>query len=231
MTDQTSITASPDRTREPLILAFDTSASHCAAALLSGDRILATRGEEMGRGQAERLFPMLEELLGEAGLTWADLSAIAVGVGPGNFTGIRIAVSAARGLALGLKVPVLGISTFDALREGAEAPALTAVAAPRGAVYLDPPDGAPLGPLPPEELPAGFLGSNLNVIGAEADALAERTGGRALPPALPLAEAIARAAARRLGTDLSPDLPLPKPLYIRPADAAPSREAPPVLLD
>lgn len=226
MIDQTPTTAA-DRAPEPLILAFDTSASHCAAAVLAGNTLLATRGEEMGRGQAERLFPLLEELLGEAGLAWADLSALAVGVGPGNFTGIRIAVSAARGLALGLKVPALGISTFDALREGAEAPALTAVAAPRGMVYLDPPDGAPLGPLLPEDLPAEFSGSRLDVIGAEAEALAELTGGHALPPGFPLAEAIARAAARRVGTDVSP----PKPLYIRPADAAPSREAPPVLLD
>lgn len=226
MTDQTTSTAA-DRAQLPLILAFDTSASHCAAAVLSGDRLLATRGEEMGRGQAERLFPLLEELLEEAGLAWADLSAIAVGVGPGNFTGIRIAVSAARGLALGLNIPAIGVATFDALREGASGPVLTAVAAPRGAVYLDPPEGAPLGPIQPAELPAEVLGSHLNVIGAEAAALAEHTGGRALSAAYPLAEAIARAAARRIGTETA----LPKPLYIRPADAAPSREVPPVLLD
>ncbi len=213
--------------QDPLILSFDTSAAHCAAALLSGERILAARGEEMGRGQAERLFPMLEALLAEAGVAWSDLHAVAVGVGPGNFTGIRIAVSAARGLALGLDVPAIGVSSFDALREGAGTPVLTAVSAPRGAVYLSAPDAVPQGPVPPAELPAGFCGSGLDVIGAEAGALADRTGGRALPPAYPLAEAIARAAARRLGTDT----PLPKPLYIRPADAAPSREAPPVLLD
>lgn len=225
MIEQTSTTADP--ARAPLILAFDTSASHCAAAVLGGDRILVARGEEMGRGQAERLFPLLEELLAQAGIVWADLSAIAVGVGPGNFTGIRIAVSAARGLAMGLKVPVLGVSTFDALREGAGGPVLTAVAAPRGAVYLAPPEGAPLGPILPDEMPEALTASGLDVIGAEADALAARSGGRALPAAHPLAEAIARAAARRIGSETA----LPKPLYIRPADAAPSREAPPVLLD
>ena len=138
----------------PLILSFDTSAAHCAAALLSGDRILATRGEEMGRGQAERLFPMLEDLLGEANVTWRDLTAIGVGVGPGNFTGIRIAVSAARGLALGLSIPAVGVSSFDALREGAEGPVLAAVSAPRGAVYLDAPDASPLGPVQPDALAA-----------------------------------------------------------------------------
>ena len=211
----------------PLILAFDSSAAHCAAALLCGEQVRAARGEEMGRGQAERLFPMLEEMLAEAGTAWRDLSAIAVGVGPGNFTGIRIAVSAARGLALGLGVPAVGISTFEALREGAAAPALASVAAPRGLIYLAPPKGAPLGPLPPGDLPAELKDTGLDVIGAEAEALARITGGRALPPAYPLAEAIAQAALRRIG----PDAPLPKPLYIRPADAAPAREAPPALLD
>lgn len=213
--------------QDPLILAFDTSAAHCAAALLSGDRLLDLRGEEMGRGQAERLMPLLEELLAGAGVTWGDLTAIGVGEGPGNFTGIRIAVAAARGLALGLKVPAIGVSTFDALREGADVPALASVAAPRGMVYLQAPGGEPLGPLLPEDLPAEFSSSGQAVIGAEAEALAARTGGAIRPAAHPLAEAIARAAARRLGTDAS----LPRPLYVRPADAAPPRDAPPVLLD
>jgi len=99
---------------DPLILAFDTSAAHCAAALLSGDRIVISTAEEMTRGQAERLMPLLQELLAEAGFTWQDLSALGVGVGPGNFTGIRIAVSAARGLALGLDVPAVGVSGCEA---------------------------------------------------------------------------------------------------------------------
>src|SRR6056297_2365432 len=77
------------------ILAFDTSAAHCAAAIVSGDTILARRDEEMARGQAERLMPLLAELLAEAGLAWSDLAALGVGTGPGNFTGIRIAVAAA----------------------------------------------------------------------------------------------------------------------------------------
>jgi tRNA threonylcarbamoyl adenosine modification protein YeaZ len=214
-------------TQAPLILAFDTSAAHCAAALVSADRLVAARTEEMGRGQAERLLPLLEELLAEAGQGWQDLTALAVGEGPGNFTGIRIAVAAARGLALGLKVPAIGVSTFEALGTGLAEPVLASVAAPRGAVYLQAPGGTPLGPLLPEELPADLRDSGLAVVGAESEALARLTGGCALPPHWPLAEAIARAAAARLGGDA----PLPRPLYLRPADAAPPRDAPPVLLD
>ena len=85
---------------DPLILAFDTSAAHCAAALLSGDRVLARVAEAMPRGQAERLMGLLHEVLSGSGHDWRDLDAIGVGIGPGNFTGIRISVSAARGLAL-----------------------------------------------------------------------------------------------------------------------------------
>ncbi|MEO1027236.1 MAG: tRNA (adenosine(37)-N6)-threonylcarbamoyltransferase complex dimerization subunit type 1 TsaB, partial [Pseudomonadota bacterium] len=80
-----------------------------------GGRIVAERYEEMKKGQAERLFPMLEAVLGEVGAVWEELDAIGVGTGPGNFTGIRIAVSAARGLSLSLDVPAVGVSGFEAL--------------------------------------------------------------------------------------------------------------------
>ena len=84
------------------ILAFDTSFAHCAAALLIGDTV-TTRIDPMARGQVEHLMPMLEEVLAEAGIAWADLDGIGVCTGPGNFTGTRISVSAARGLALGVE--------------------------------------------------------------------------------------------------------------------------------
>lgn len=109
------------------ILGFDTSGPWCAAAVLDGGA-LHLRAEEMGRGQAERLVPLLEELLAEAGLRWADLDALGVGVGPGNFTGIRIGVSTARGLALGLGIPAHGVTGF-VQRGGGSVPA------PRGRHY------------------------------------------------------------------------------------------------
>ena len=75
---------------EALALGFDCSAAHCAAALLSGGRVLAVQGEPMAKGQAERLMPMLEEVLAEGGATWRDLAVIGVGTGPGSFTGVRV---------------------------------------------------------------------------------------------------------------------------------------------
>ena len=70
----------PDR----IVLGFDTSAAHCAAALLCGQAVLAVRSEAMARGQAERLMPLLERVLAEAGKAWADIDRIGVGVGEGQ---------------------------------------------------------------------------------------------------------------------------------------------------
>ena len=211
---------------DPVLLGFDTSAAHCAAAVLAGDRVLAHRVEDMGRGQAERLMPLLSELLAEAGVPVAALTAVAVGIGPGNFTGIRIAVSAARGLALARAIPAIGVTGFDALAEGATGPVLTAIAAPRGRVYLGTPDGPWPEILEPGEMPDQFRGSGLDVIGAEATRLAALTGGQARAPVFPPAEAIVRAALPRIGTPG----PRPAPLYLRPADAAPPADPPPVIL-
>ncbi|OIQ31198.1 MAG: tRNA (adenosine(37)-N6)-threonylcarbamoyltransferase complex dimerization subunit type 1 TsaB [Alphaproteobacteria bacterium MedPE-SWcel] len=214
-------------THEPLILAFDTSAAHCAAALLRGDDILSQRLEPMARGQAERLMPLLEEILTDCDASFGDLQAIAVGIGPGNFTGIRISVSAARGLALGLDVPAIGVSSLDAQAFGRAGTVISSLDARRDHLYLQIASGAPglytldtLPPLPQE-------GSAI-CIGHMADDIAERCHGSVAPPRYPTAEAIARVAARRFG---QPDLPPPAPLYLRDADAAPSRDRPPVLLD
>ena len=191
---------------DTLVLGFDTSAAHCAAALLSGDRVLASRSEEMGRGQAERLMPLLQEVLAEGGATWGDLARIGVGIGPGNFTGIRISVAAARGLALALDIPAIGISTFDVIDRLNGPTCLALVHAPRDQAYSRAPGGAPcLAPL------------------AEAEA-------SGLIPALPPEPALLAQTIARLAAVSPADGPAPAPLYIRPADAAPARDLPPVIL-
>jgi len=118
-----------------LILSFDTSAAHCAVALVCGDQILGSRTESLLKGQAERLIPMLEDVLKGAGKSWSDLDLIGVGIGPGNFTGVRIAVSAARGLALSLDIPAVGVSVFEALAFGTIGRVTVARDARRGMVF------------------------------------------------------------------------------------------------
>ncbi len=194
----------------PLILAIDTAAAHCAAAILCGDTILASRQEEMAKGQAERLLVLVQELLSEASKTIDQLDAIGVGVGPGNFTGIRISVSAARGLALSLKIPAVGVSAFDALQFGTQMPCICTVDAKRDMVFAQ-----------------GFGTSALHT-----PTLCQRNelptdvpciGAFGASPEHPVAHAIAYISAQRFRETTLP----PAPLYLRPADAAPARDAPP----
>jgi tRNA threonylcarbamoyl adenosine modification protein YeaZ len=122
------------------ILALDTAGENCAVAVAKTGNslsVLARRTEAVGRGHAERLMPMIGEVLAEADLAYADLERIAVTTGPGSFTGTRIGVAVARGLALALAIPAVGVSVLDALIETAEADGLVAAAldARRGEIY------------------------------------------------------------------------------------------------
>ncbi|NNE80459.1 MAG: tRNA (adenosine(37)-N6)-threonylcarbamoyltransferase complex dimerization subunit type 1 TsaB [Silicimonas sp.] len=227
--------------KHPTILAFDTSGPHCAAALLLGGEIVASRHEDMSRGQAERLFPLLDLVMSEVGTVWEELDAIAVGIGPGNFTGIRISISAARGLALALGVPAIGVTGFDVVRRllnGEDGKTVTLLPGPKGQQYyqiatngkvqntgiaaaaefvchsyLDAPALISIAdPLPDIEVyKIGETGIDCDAPGVELPGLPEK-----------IAPTIAKVAATRLAS--GQNNPRPAPLYIRPADAAPSRE-------
>ncbi len=97
-----------------IILAIETSGSACSAALIT-PRACYTRFEPTQKAHTQLLLPMVHALLQEAHVSLKDLSAIAVGQGPGSFTGVRIAISAAQGLAFGLGIPVFPVSTLAAL--------------------------------------------------------------------------------------------------------------------
>lgn len=108
------------------ILAIDTAANFCAACLYDphSQKVLAQKSEDLGRGHAERLLYLIDACFTHAKLSPHDVTRVAVSVGPGSFTGIRVGVAAARGLALAVKVPVVGVTTFSVIAEEylAEAP-------------------------------------------------------------------------------------------------------------
>ena len=113
-----------------LILAFDTATDVATSALVSDDEVL---GERTSR--AATVLEDVDALLRQAGAHTRELEAIAVGIGPGSFTGIRIGLATARGLALALGVPVAGVSTLDALSAGAPG-AVPVIDARRGEVFV-----------------------------------------------------------------------------------------------
>ncbi len=127
-----------------MILAFDTSSAACTAALFDDDGgCIARRDEVIGRGHAERLVPMIAELLNGRTAT-----RILVGVGPGSFTGIRVAIAAAHGLAIGWKAELSGMNSLALLAAGAgsDGPVAAASAGGHGELFVQSFDGATLEP-------------------------------------------------------------------------------------
>jgi len=221
------------------ILAFDTCFGACSAAVLLQDapeERLIWRYEEMATGQAERLIPMIGEVLEEAGRKLEDLDAIAVTEGPGTFTGSRIGVAAARGLALASKLPIhsttsLHVMAHHAARELGSVPTSHTLAvcvdARAGQVFVQVFDSVQLAPLtepaalPPERAVVLAPDTPLLCVGSGGEAVAEAASriGRTASSQLSALQPDARDLAR-----LAPALPVRKPLiplYLRPPDAKP----------
>lgn len=208
-----------------MILAIDTSAAQCAVAL-SGEGLALARCRPMARGHAEELFPMIESLLAEAGASYGDVARVAVCTGPGSFTGVRIGVAAARGLALALGVPAIGVSRFEALAAEVGGPVAVALAGPQETVFLQLFDAGllPLGP--PRRIPSEALGAAVpGGIALAGDAAFPSGREPRLARGLVDPLVLARRAGVTAGTAPA------SPLYLRDAGAEPPREAAPPLLD
>jgi tRNA threonylcarbamoyladenosine biosynthesis protein TsaB len=123
------------------ILAIDTALSACSVAITRGEETLVSRVEVMARGQAERLAPLVDELMHEAGVSFSQLDMIAVTRGPGAFTGLRVGLAFARGLALALDKPCVGLSTLEVLAMGASQPRIVAAISVAGSLFVGAWDG------------------------------------------------------------------------------------------
>lgn len=234
-----------------LILTLDTALDACTVALGRSGALVAGRHEPMRRGQAEALAPMIDAVMAEAGARPTALDAIAVTVGPGAFTGMRIGIAAARGLALALDRPAFGLASTDAIAAsqpmastGAEegVPLLIAIETKRQDLYLAlvaadrgvGSGGAPVAH-PPEAVAAwlekigGGAAREKGVLlagdgMARAGAALTAAGFHWRPaggPALPMPAALAALAEATRAAGL-PAGP-PEPLYLRPPDATPPR--------
>lgn len=230
-----------------VLLSFDTCFGACSAAVFETDarggpfhnaRLLASRYEEMDSGHAERLLPMIRDVMQEARAGFDGLDALSVASGPGSFTGTRIAISAARALALSHKLPVFGTTSLALMAARAAAELKDAIAghhivvcvdARKGQVYLQsfgatahaPPASEPR-VVSPREVDLGSATMPIIAVGSGAAALAaaQKANNIEIQFALDSLKPDARYASECFHNPLSP----PTPLYLRPPDAKPSMQ-------
>ena len=197
-----------------MLLAFDTSSAACTVALFDGDGACVARADEViGRGHAERLVPMIAELM-----DGRSASRILVGVGPGSFTGIRVAIAAAHGLAIGWGAELKGMSSLALLAAGAanDGEVAASVTGGHGELFVQQFDAATLEPTSPLHNAAPAEAARLTdaplVVGSGAKALIDARGSGEARERWPSA-----ANANMLPASLR-ELS-PKPLYARAPDA------------
>lgn len=230
-----------------LVLALDCAMSACSVALWNDGKILAADSRPMERGHAEALMPMVERVMAEGGRDYAALDLVAATVGPGAFTGIRIGLAAARGIALAAGKPCAGVTTLEVLAAGvihalgarkpAGAPILAVVESRRADVFVQAFDasGAGVGEaaaLPPEGLPEfvrarslvpGFVLAGDGAARARAALADSGIAASAIETApVPDPALIAAIAAGRLG---SATALAARPLYLRPPDVTFPKES------
>ena len=209
------------------ILALDTCLGACSVAIWEDGQARASASELMARGHQERLAPMARAAASEAGLAFAELDRIAVTVGPGSFTGLRVGLAFAKALALALDRPCLGISVLEALGRGSPRPGFAAAAidAHRGQVYLQAfIDAAPV--MAPDVLPVETAAARLAELHPGGPAVLIGSGAPLLSAALPKASLEPDAlpdpiAVAAMAAAMRPPFAPARPLYLRAPDAQP----------
>jgi tRNA threonylcarbamoyladenosine biosynthesis protein TsaB len=215
-----------------LILAIDTALDACSAGILDTDagKLIAQESQAMKRGHAEALMPLIARVIKGTGIAFASLDRIAVTTGPGSFTGLRVGLSAARGIALAADRPVVGLTTLAAyaapvVTQNVEHPVISAIDARHDHVYFQvvSGNGSPLirprvAPIE-EALGASRFGAP-HLVGNAAKILADRWPTDALPPFKVDAQPAPDIAwVAWLGAAVNPDTAPARPYYLRAPDA------------
>lgn len=220
------------------VLAIDTALEACAAAVLDTQHgIVAQESQAMVRGHAEALMPLVARVMERAGLAFAALDRIAVTTGPGSFTGLRVGIAAARGIALAANRPAIGLSTLAAyaapfIAADDSQPIATAIDARHGRVYLQVFGAGGVTLVAPrvatlhEAVHHAVASGTPRLAGNAADLIAAAwPEGEAKPAAVDARRAPDIGWVARLGAAADPDGAPPKPLYLRPPDAQPQQAA------
>jgi tRNA threonylcarbamoyladenosine biosynthesis protein TsaB len=220
-----------------LILAIDTALDACAAAVLDTEsgNLIAHESQSMKRGHAEALMPLIARVMSASEVAFTDLGRIAVTTGPGSFTGLRVGLSAARGLALAANIPVVGVTTLAAyaapiVSQNAEHPVVSAIDARHDHVYLQVVSGNGSALLRPrvapmaEALDTGRFGAPY-LVGNAADLIAGRWPSEAVAPVkVDNQPAPDISWVGWLGAAVSPNTAPARPFYLRAPDAKPPKE-------
>jgi tRNA threonylcarbamoyladenosine biosynthesis protein TsaB len=220
-----------------LILAIDTALDACAAGVLDTEagKLIAQESQAMKRGHAEALMPLIARVIEQSGIAFAALDRIAVTTGPGSFTGLRVGLSAARGIALAANKPVVGLTTLTAyaaplVSQDGEYPVISAIDARHDHVYLQAVSGNGSSLIRPrvasieEALGAARFGAP-HLVGNAAQILADRWPAQAPPPFKVDAQPAPDIAwVAWLGAAVSPNTAPARPFYLRAPDAKPSKD-------
>jgi tRNA threonylcarbamoyladenosine biosynthesis protein TsaB len=215
-----------------LILAIDTALDACAAGVLdtNAGELIAQESQAMKRGHAEALMPLIAGVMNKSGIAFSSLDRIAVTTGPGSFTGLRVGLSAARGIALAASKPVVGLTTLAAyaapvVSQNGEQPVISAIDARHDQVYFQVVSGNGSALIHPciapieEALDASRFGAP-HLVGNAANILAERWPADAPPPfKIDALAAPDIAWVAWLGAAVTPDTAPARPFYLRAPDA------------
>jgi tRNA threonylcarbamoyl adenosine modification protein YeaZ len=189
------------------ILAIDVSVTGCSVAIFNQDSHLSlSKFFETDRGQAELLIPMIDDIVREANLEMSDIGLIAVTLGPGSFTGVRIGLATARSLGLALNIPVIGLSTLDVIaRAHDDKSAVFLIDTKRGDFYGQVGEGGEAGIWHESDV-VSFKGSIVKDV---------------LPNIIVLAQMAAEIYQGQKGYDMTS---APKPIYLREAEVSETKK-------
>ena len=219
------------------ILAIDTALDACSACVATdeSEELLGEESMTLSRGHAEALLPLVERVMARVEGGFESLDRVAVTVGPGSYTGLRVGLSAARAIGLAAKIPVVGVTTLSALLAPqlalqTEGLVVAAIDARHGAVYLQAISASAGVAVPPvrlsvEEALERIAGDQITLVGSGAQALAAAAKDRGLTVTVAETGAPLIAWVAQLGLVADPEQALPRPLYLRGADAQPQEHA------